>query len=61
MSGMRKNLAPKNLKPLKEINRWLKQHKFDSLYNMSEAADLGSNAVLFGGCYHKLNVAGARF
>lgn len=47
---------PKSFEPLKKINKWLKQHNYDSLSNLSEAGDLGSNAVLFGGCYNYLDV-----
>ena len=47
---------PKTFKPLKQINKWLQQHHFGPLSNLSEAGDLGSNAVLFGGCFDSLDV-----
>jgi hypothetical protein len=47
---------PKSFKPLKAINKWLSQRDYDALHNMSQTADLGSNAVLFGGCYNYLDV-----
>jgi hypothetical protein len=43
---------------LRTINRWLKRHEYPPLENMNPQARglLGSNAVLFGGCYNKLDV-----
>jgi hypothetical protein len=46
----------KRFEPLKKINKWLEQHNYEPLSDLSKAADLGSNAVLFGGCYNKLRV-----
>jgi hypothetical protein len=47
---------PRNFEPLKKINAWLRRHGFDPLSDLSEAGDLGSNAVLYGGCYNRLDV-----
>jgi len=47
---------PKNFKPLKDINRWLKQRKFDPLTDLTARKTLGSNAVLYGVCGNFLDV-----
>jgi hypothetical protein len=50
----------KNFAPLKKINSWLKQQGYDDpLLDLTEGY-LGSNAILFGGCYNRLD-AGAFF
>ncbi len=44
--------------PLRKINSWLKRRRFEPLTNLNsyENGVLGSNAVLFGGCYNYLDV-----
>ena len=43
---------------LRAINHWLKRQEYPALKNMNpqERGPLGTNAVLFGGCYNKLDV-----
>jgi hypothetical protein len=45
--------------PLRKVNAWLKRRRFAPLTNLNsyETGVLGSNAVLFGGCYNYLDVA----
>lgn len=46
---------PAKFGPLRKINSWLKKRKYDSLSDLS-GGTLGSNAILFGGCYNYLDV-----
>ena len=46
---------PKDFGPLRQINAWLKRHKFRALADLSKGT-LGSNAILFGGCFNNLDV-----
>lgn len=43
---------------LRSINAWLKRKRYDALadLNPDKGGKLGSNAVLFGGCYNYLDV-----
>lgn len=45
---------------LRKINGWLRQRHFEPLTDLNSArtGKLGSNAVLFGGCYNYLDVDG---
>src|SRR6478672_5243959 len=44
--------------PLRRINSWLKNHGYSKLSDLNSYRNgkLGSNAVLFGGCYNYLDV-----
>ena len=46
---------PKNFGPLKKINAWLKRRHYEPMENLSRGT-LGSNALLFGGCFNRLKV-----
>lgn len=43
---------------LRKINAWLRRRHFEALSDLNSASNgnLGSNAVLFGGCYNYLDV-----
>ena len=48
---------PKTFGPLLAINSWLNQQQYDSLSNLNRGK-LATNAILFGGCYNRLDVEG---
>lgn len=46
---------PPEFGPLQKINSWLQRQKYDRLSDLSEGT-LGSNAILFGGCFNNLDI-----
>ena len=50
------SFPPKSFNPLRTINKWLKQQTYAPLANLTKLGDLGSNAVLFGGCYNHMDI-----
>ena len=48
-------MPPKDFEPLLLVNAWLKQQKFSKLSDLSRGK-LGSNALLYGGCYNHLDL-----
>jgi hypothetical protein len=46
---------PLDFGPLRKINAWLKRRKFRPLSDLNRGK-LGSNAILFGGCFDYLDV-----
>jgi len=47
-------LSFKDCEPLRKIDAWLKRRGYDPLAPFRPS--LGSNAILFGGCYNKLDI-----
>lgn len=49
-------LTFKDCGPLRKIDAWLKRQGYEDLLRDLGESTLASNAVLFGGCYNKLDI-----